>query len=237
MNEGWISLHRKLLEWEWYGDYKVVSLFIHCLLKANYKTKEWRGNIIPRGTFITSYESLSNETGLSIREIRTSLSKLIKTGEIDKRTTNLNSWVTVINYDRYQEIDRQETSERQASDKRATTTNKENNYNNVNKETNKGDFSDFIPENLLAINGFEKTWADFVEHRRSIRKKMTKVAAERIWAKITKMNSSPIDVLNQSIENGWAGIFEIKQNQQSNKHTNGNYKTKGDRDVEILNNL
>jgi DNA-binding transcriptional MerR regulator len=130
VNSGWVKLHRKFLDWEWYGDYKVVALFIHCLLKANHKSKNWRGNEIPRGTFITSYESLSKETGLSIREVRTAFSKLEQTGEIDKRATSLNSWVTVTNYDDYQDCDKPKTNERQASDKRATTTKNEKNDKN-----------------------------------------------------------------------------------------------------------
>lgn len=136
MNNGWIKLHRKFLNWEWYGCPKVTSLFIHCLLKANHKKKKWRGNTIPRGTFITSYSSLSNETGLSTREIRTAFEKLESTGEIDKRSTSANSWVTVVNYDDYQKCDKQATSKRQASDKGATTTKNEKNEKNEKKSTN-----------------------------------------------------------------------------------------------------
>lgn len=130
VNSGWIKLHRKFLEWEWYGDHKVVSLFVHCLLKANHKKKNWRGNEIPRGTFITSYETLQKETGLSIRELRTAFTKLESTGEIDKRSTALNSWVKVTNYNDYQDCDKAETSKRQRSDKGATTTKNDNNEKN-----------------------------------------------------------------------------------------------------------
>lgn len=133
MNDGWIKLHRKFLEWEWYGDHKVVSLFLHCLLKANHKDKKWRGNLIPRGTFITSYDSLSKETGLTKRELRTAFKKLESTGEIDKRSTSVNSWVTVTKYNEYQGSDKAETNERQTRDKRETTTKNDNNEKNEKK--------------------------------------------------------------------------------------------------------
>lgn len=141
---GFIILHRSLLEWEWYNDINTTRLFIHCLLKANYKTKNWRGITIERGTFVTSTNSLSVETGLSLRNVRTSLEKLKKTGELTIKTTSKNSVVTVNNYDTYQTNDKQTdtqttskttskvTSNRQATDKQLTTTNKSN---KDNKET------------------------------------------------------------------------------------------------------
>ena len=39
--EGWVKLHRKFLEWEWYDKSETVHLFLHCLLKANHKDKSY----------------------------------------------------------------------------------------------------------------------------------------------------------------------------------------------------
>lgn len=116
---GWIKLYRKFLEWEWYTDANVKALFIHCLLKANHEDKAWRGRIIERGSFITSIATLCAETGLTVQEVRTALKKLQKTKEINKQTTNLNTCVTVINYDDYQDIN---TPINTPPNKRITTT-------------------------------------------------------------------------------------------------------------------
>ena len=35
--EGYIKLYRKFIEWEWHDDPIVVSVFLHCLVLANYK--------------------------------------------------------------------------------------------------------------------------------------------------------------------------------------------------------
>ena len=96
--EGFIQLHRKIMCWDWYDDLNTFKLFIHCLLKANHKDKNWRGNTVKRGTFITSTEKLSKETGLTIQQVRTSLKKLEKTSEINKQTTNLNTCISMVNY-------------------------------------------------------------------------------------------------------------------------------------------
>ena len=33
MNDGYIKLHRKIVDWEWYDDLPVFRLFIHLPLK------------------------------------------------------------------------------------------------------------------------------------------------------------------------------------------------------------
>ena len=38
-NNSWIKIYRSMLDWEWYSDNNTKSLFIHCLIKANYEEK------------------------------------------------------------------------------------------------------------------------------------------------------------------------------------------------------
>lgn len=122
----YLKLYYKLLDWEWYTDIPVRILFEHCLLKANRFDKKWHGIEIKAGSFITSYENLAFETGLSVRQVRTALSKLKSTGELTHEGHTQYSVITVKNWDEYQasdkQNDKQSTSERQTSDKRATTT-------------------------------------------------------------------------------------------------------------------
>lgn len=76
MNIGFIKLNREILSWEWYEDSNTFKMFMHCLLKANFKQKKWCGIKINKGQFITSNEKLSTESGLSVSQVRTSLKKL-----------------------------------------------------------------------------------------------------------------------------------------------------------------
>jgi len=140
MDSGFITLHRKFLDWEWYDDIKTKTLFLHCLFKANYKQKNWRGNTIERGSFLTSYQTLADETGLSVQNVRTSISKLKSTGELTSKSTSKLTRITLCNYARYQDLNISTnkqltgkiTSDQQATNKPLTTTNKDN---NINKET------------------------------------------------------------------------------------------------------
>lgn len=140
MNEGYIKLHRRLLKWEWSDSPQTLSLWLHLLLRANYVSKEWHGILITRGQLLTSLNQLSKATGLSVRQIRTSLNRLKLTGEIASKATNKYSLITICKYDDYQllEVDERQTkrqSNRQTSDKQATTTNKYKERKEYNKES------------------------------------------------------------------------------------------------------
>ena len=121
----YIKVFRKMLQWEWYTDSKTKALFLHCLLKANWKDTKWKGMVIKRGQFVTSLSSLSKETGLSIREVRTALTHLKTTNEVTECVTSKFRIITVLFYDEYQSSDKQKdkqaTNKRQTSDKQATT--------------------------------------------------------------------------------------------------------------------
>lgn len=143
---GYISLHRKLLDWEWYNDNNTKVLFIHCLLKANWEDKNWQGILIKRGSFITSIETLSNELNLTFQNIRTSLSKLEKTNEIVKISTNKNTLLTIVKYDEYQNIEVKVTNEQQTTNKQLTTTNNIINKKDIIEPINWSILLDFFNE-------------------------------------------------------------------------------------------
>lgn len=161
MNDGWLKLFYRLLEWEWYSDTNVVRLFIHLLLKANIRPLKWRGREIPRGSFVTSRAKLAEQTNLTDREVRTCLNKLKTTNEIAIETTNQFSIITICNFEKYQENKmpcvqqndqpncQRATNERPTSDQQTTKSKEEKNirveeekniiYNNISTIEIEGD--------------------------------------------------------------------------------------------------
>lgn len=112
MNDsGFIILLRKILEWRWYSDINTCRLFIHMLLRANWKDGKFRDITVPRGSFVSSVAKLAQETGLTDDEVRTAISHLISTNEITKRSTNKYTVFTVVNYVVYQDVPEQEHSQ------------------------------------------------------------------------------------------------------------------------------
>ena len=124
-----IKVYRKFMNWEWYADVNTKTLFLHCLLKANWKETEWHGIHLNAGEFITSWPKIAKETGLSIRQARTSFSRLEMTGELTARTTDFVTGkkitkgriVTVNNWNLYQDDGRQNDRQNDRDEGRKTT--------------------------------------------------------------------------------------------------------------------
>lgn len=103
MNNGWIKMHRSIMDWEWYKDSEALHLFIHLLIEANHSNKYWMGVLVKRGEFVTSIASLSKATGITAKKIRARLDKFEETGEIKRTASNKHTIITVINYNNYQD--------------------------------------------------------------------------------------------------------------------------------------
>lgn len=162
--QGWLKLFYQFRDWEWYGDPNMVALFIHLLLRANFKPVRRKGEIYGRGVVITSREELSRETGISERTIRTCLTRLKTTNEITIKATKQGSVITLTNYDKYQSSnaesdqvndqpsDQQATNDRPTTDQRPTSSielKKERieEYLVVDEMTREEFFNDFFSEN------------------------------------------------------------------------------------------
>lgn len=153
----YIKLFRKMLNWEWYTDVNTKVLFLHCLLKANWKDGSWHGHKYKRGQFITSLKSLAKETGLTIQQVRTALDHLKSTGELTSTEYPKFRVITVVSYDSFQSINKQinnkvtskSTGNQQATNKVATTdirTYKNNKNNKKEMEAPPPDTDDIVTD-------------------------------------------------------------------------------------------
>lgn len=134
---GYVKMYRSLLNWEWYTVSNTFKVFIHCLLRANFKDENWRGIKIKRGQFLTGRKKLSAETGLSEMQIRTALKNLELTNEITIEPTRKYSIITINKYNEYQNnysINNQQITNEQPYGNQQVTTN--NNEKNDNKGIN-----------------------------------------------------------------------------------------------------
>ena len=129
---GYIKDYRSKLEWRWFTYPATAHLFEYCKLKANFADKNVGGIIVKRGSFMTSLEKLSENTGLTKQQVRTALKNLISTQEITKETTQKYTIIKVNNYDLYQGVTQFSTNEQQTDNKRTTTNKKEK--KEINKE-------------------------------------------------------------------------------------------------------
>lgn len=101
-SQGYIIIHRKILEWEWYDDANTMRVFFHLLISANHKPNKWRGILIDRGQVITTYELIAKTLNLSTQSVRSSITKLKSTGELTIIRHPFYGLYTLTNYSTYQ---------------------------------------------------------------------------------------------------------------------------------------
>lgn len=161
----WIKLDRRILKWGWYSDMNVKGVFLHLLLIASYEDGEYLGSKIKRGQAIIGTVETAKQLGITRQQLRTALSKLEKSGEISKKTTNKFTLVTIENYSKYQDItsisNQRITNEQPTDNQRATTLknvkNVKNVKNNIYIRPHAGEF-----ENVkLTSEELEKLKADY----------------------------------------------------------------------------
>lgn len=136
MGNEWITINKDVFDIGRYESLNVFRVFLYFLTHAAQKPRFDRGVRLECGQVIVTMDEVCEATGLTAREYRTAISKLIKdkqtTNErqtIDKRTTNKFSIITVCNFDSYilmgkgerQTNDKRTTNKRQTNDKQPTS--------------------------------------------------------------------------------------------------------------------
>lgn len=115
--EGWIKLHRKIVEHEIWNDVTTFRLFMYLLLKAAYKEYEYRGFKLKPGQYIRSYSKLAEDLSyiegrgykkLSKNTVFRATKILIDKEMIAVHETELGTMFTVLNYQYYQGFEEDE---------------------------------------------------------------------------------------------------------------------------------
>lgn len=100
----WIKLPRSFTSWRWYHESKMVHLFLYLLLQANVKKKDYLSLTIYPGQVVTSLVQIAQDTGLSIRNVRTCLKKLSSTKDIKVKSSNKGTIVSICNFERFLQL-------------------------------------------------------------------------------------------------------------------------------------
>ncbi|MFK5278042.1 replication protein [Lacticaseibacillus paracasei] len=179
---GWIKLYRVLLDDDLWIDCTPVQkvVMITLLLMANHKERKWiwqgKKFIAKPGQMVTSLDSikLKSGKGVSIRAVRTSLTKFENVGFLTSKSTNSGRLLTIANWAKYQEGVEEATNEltgnRQATDKQLTTNKNVKNEKNEKKEdsqhSRKREYADDSPEMIEAVYLWSKIKGNNPEHRK-----------------------------------------------------------------------
>lgn len=244
MEGNYIKLYRDVLEWGWYRNPNTCRLFIHMLLKANWKDGKFEGKVIERGSFVSSTRRLSEELDMTIDEIRTAIKHLEDEKVITKQTTNKYTVFTVKNYNLYQDVPEQIPDCSQSDTEQLPNYSQTIPNNRRREEGKKGKREEgkkkegtcvpkkkeppvYYPDDA----GLNKAFTDYVEMRKKMKKPMTDRAVELAMTKLQKLAESPllggmdselaVKILNQSVMNSWLGLFELKEDSKVGNTNDG----------------
>lgn len=218
MNKGWIKLWRKLADWEWYDDIPATRLLVHLLVHVNYEDKNWKGHLIRAGSMAFSWETLSDKSGLSVRQCRTAMKKLEDSGEATRYVAGKFQVVSLVKWEELQSDEREATGNRSGQrqdDDRQSTTTKES------KELNK------LRSIIDTIDSDKKEiFEEWIDYRKKIKKTIkNEKTMQRL---VDRFNSEPLEkctwVVNHSIDAQYQGLFWEKFRGGNNYSSNsGDY--------------
>ena len=236
MDNGWIKLHRSLLEWEWYDDINTMRLFVHLILKANHKPKKYKGKNIGSGQVITGRKLLSQETRLTQQQIRTCLSKLKSTNEITIKADGKGSVIQIVNYRKYQQstnkttsnqpTNNQPTTNKQPTDNQPITTNKKEKKEKKEKNNEVTDYLDGCNFISTPLKKHLAEYFDFLKnnHNRDIGAKQAEQAI-RMLTSWYNSDSGRINCLSTNILSNWKILRHVSSvESEENKTTPPYYK-------------
>lgn len=211
MEQGWISVYRRLQDhWLWEDKpFSKGQAWIDLIMLANHEDKKipYKGEIITckSGDVNRSIQQLSARWGWSRDKTRKFLTMLEADGMVTVKATTHRTTITIENYGVYRHKPttkrQQNGSKPTASRQQADINNNDNNYNNEN--------------NIYSADPkLDKAITEFVAFRKKIKKPMTDHAVQLMMNKLNRLSSNvdvQIEILNQSIMNGWQGIFPLKE--------------------------
>lgn len=199
------------------------------LMLASHEEKQWiwKGKKckVQPGQFVTSLPSLANKSGTTVQNVRTALKLFTNVYEFSTHeSTHQSTLVTIENWGIYQDYDTQDNTQanseltdiQQTANRQLTAIKKDKNYKNERKKEDKKYIGSEIDLSFVFDSELLDPFREYVEHRKQMKKPLTQLAAKKAFNQLQTMSPSideQIQIINNSIANGWQGLFPLKDRQ------------------------
>lgn len=213
-DDGWIALHRKLInDVLWKGSTpEQKTILITLLLLADHQKNEWEWGgkkfKTKPGQMVTSINSIIKNSGkgITIQNVRSALKRFKKLNFLTEEVTEYGRLITIIKWGTYQATKNSGNKGGQQSPNKPLTPN-----NNVTTKQ-----KDIYPENYSTE--LKNKFNDFIENRKAIKSPMTENAIKLLIGKLEKYSNGNQDIsismLDDAIINNWKSIYKPKNNNQ-----------------------
>lgn len=228
--EGWIKLHRKILDNPVVtkdGDY--LAVWIYLLLNTTHKEYDvlFKGKrvTLKKGQLLTGRKTISEKLKIDENKVQRILKTLENEHQIEQQSSNKNRLITIVSWDKYQQDEQQ--NEQQVNNKRTTNEQQVNTNKNVknikndkNVITTVGDscvdglqcIIDFYQNNIGLITPY--ALEVFTDYAKEMDKELIVLAME----KAVEANKRTIQYI-KGILNNWSkkGIKTVLDAEQEDK--------------------
>ncbi|EAE1298266.1 hypothetical protein EP04_01780 [Listeria monocytogenes] len=194
--DGYIALHRKIIDsWIW-QDPEFYRLWSYCLIKASFKERDvFIGqqivNLKP-GQFVIGREKLEAKMNIGLQKPRSALTwwrrlqKLENDKMLNIKSNNKYSIITIVNWELYQSdsASNEQQTEQQTNNRRTTDGQQMNTNNNVNKDNNVN------KENNTRTNKFDEVHLQIANYFvQEIKKNIPQFRQPKIdnWANVIRL--------------------------------------------------
>ena len=174
--DGWLKLYRSILDSAVFQDAEVLKVWIWLLCNVAFEQHDTicYGKVISLkpGQIATGRKKISQCTDLNENKVYRALTALKILGNIEIKSTNKYSIITVVNWDKYQDENGKRTANEQQTNSKTTTEEQQDNSKRTQHKNGKKE------KNIYICSFFQSVWDEYP--KKLGKNKITKAAMEQL---------------------------------------------------------
>lgn len=177
--DGWLKLYRSILDSAVFQDAEVLKVWIWLLCNVSFEQHDTvcYGKVIhlKPGQIATGRKKIAQCTDLNENKVYRALTTLKSLGNIEIKSTNKYSIITVVNWDKYQDENVKRTSSEQQNNSRTTTEEQQANSKTTQHKNGKNGKKE---KNIYICSFFQSVWDEYP--KKLGKNKVTKAAMKQL---------------------------------------------------------
>lgn len=97
--KAYIMLNQEFVNWKWFRNRNTLIVYLWLLSSANLSTEKVFSETVNRGSVLTNNSTIASECNLTIQNVRTALSNLVKSGDIKREYRNHYQIITITDFE------------------------------------------------------------------------------------------------------------------------------------------
>lgn len=177
--DGWLKLYRSILDSAVFQDAEVLKVWIWLLCNVAFEQHDTicYGKVISLkpGQIATGRKKISQCTDLNENKVYRALTALKSLGNIEIKSTNKYSIITVVNWEKYQDENGKRTANEQQTNSKTTTEEQQDDSKTTQHKNGKNGKKE---KNIYICSFFQSVWDEYP--KKLGKNKITKAAMEQL---------------------------------------------------------